>query len=71
MLPATGLLASSVGGWPSVFYVSGLVTLVWVLAWCLMGASSPAKHKTISSAEKEYIHNSLCDTTSKKVLKNL
>jgi MFS family permease len=68
MLPVAGFLASSVGGWPSIFYVGGVIALVWVLAWCLMGANSPAEHHTISEAEKKYIITSLSNTTSKKVI---
>ncbi|XP_025422383.1 putative inorganic phosphate cotransporter isoform X2 [Sipha flava] len=68
MLPVAGFLASSVGGWPSIFYVGGVIALVWVLAWCLMGANSPAEHHTISEAEKKYIITSLSNTTSKKFL---
>lgn len=68
MLPIAGLLASSAGGWPAIYYVSGAVALVWVLVWSLVGANSPAEHLTISQAEKEFIISSLSDTTSKKVI---
>ncbi|CAH1716905.1 putative inorganic phosphate cotransporter [Aphis gossypii] len=68
MLPTAGLLASSSGGWPAIFYVSGALTLVWVLVWSLMGANSPSEHQTISEAEKKFIINSLSNTTSKKPL---
>lgn len=68
MLPTAGFLASSAGGWPSIFYVGGVTALVWVLAWSLMGANSPAEHNTISEAEKKYIISSLSNTTSKKVI---
>lgn len=71
MLPTAGVLASSIGGWPSIFYVSGALTLLWVLIWCLFGANSPEEHRTISEMEKEFIINSLCDTTAKKVNKKL
>jgi len=67
MLPFAGNLASSAGGWPSVFYASGVVTLIWVVVWCLMGANSPSEHQSITKAEKEYIISSLNNTTSKKV----
>lgn len=67
MLPIAGVLASSSGGWPSIFYVSGALALVWVLVWCIMGANSPEEHNTISEEEKQYIVDSLRNTTSKTV----
>lgn len=67
MLPMAGLLASSAGGWPAIFYVGGVVALVWVLIWSLYGANSPAEHQSISVAEKQYIISSLSSTTSKEV----
>lgn len=67
MLPTAGLLASSSGGWPAIFYVGGAFTLLWVLVWSLMGANSPSEHQTISEAEKKFIINSLSNTTSNKV----
>lgn len=67
MLPTSGLLASSAGGWPSIFYVNGFVTFTWVFAWCVLGANSPEEDRFISREEKEYIVNSLRETTSKKV----
>lgn len=67
MLPTAGLLASSAGGWPAIFYVGGVVALIWVLIWSLKGANSPTEHPTISHDEKQFIVNSLNDTTSKKV----
>jgi len=66
-LPSAGHLANSAGGWPSIFYSSGVVTIIWVIVWCLMGANSPEEHQSITDAEKEYIVSSLNNTTSKKV----
>lgn len=40
---------------------------MWMLVWSLLGANSPTEHRSMSTAEKEYIVGSLCDTTSKKV----
>jgi len=42
------------GGWPSVFYVFGMVGCVWSAAWCLLCYDSPAVHPRISSTEREY-----------------
>lgn len=67
MLPVAGLLASSAGGWPSIFYVSGVIALVWVIFWSIMGVNSPTEHQTMNEAEKEFIMSSLSSTTSEKV----
>jgi len=59
-----GMLASGVlcdygfaGGWPSVFYVFGMVGCVWSAAWFLLCYDSPATHPRISTTEREYWEN--------------
>jgi len=42
------------GGWPSVFYVFGMVGCVWSAAWFLLCYNSPATHPLISTTEREY-----------------
>ena len=42
------------GGWPSVFYVFGMVGCVWSAAWFLLCYDSPAIHPRISTAERQY-----------------
>ncbi|XP_050534001.1 putative inorganic phosphate cotransporter isoform X2 [Daktulosphaira vitifoliae] len=68
ILPVAGILAETTAGWPSIFYVTGALSIVWVLIWCLFGANSPSEHKTISEEEKQYIINSLSSTTSAQKL---
>ena len=41
-------------GWPSVFYVFGMVGCVWSAAWFFLCYDSPAVHPRISSTEREY-----------------
>jgi len=55
------------GGWPSVFYVFGTMGCVWSFAWFLLCYSSPSVHPRISTAEREYIEQSLehCPTSAK------
>lgn len=67
MLPIAGILAGSSGGWPVIFYVGGVVALIWVLLWILLGSNSPAEHQSMSETEKEFIISSLSLTTSKTV----
>jgi len=42
------------GGWPSVFYVYGMIGCVWFVCWCLLCYNSPSTHPLISTAELEY-----------------
>jgi len=42
------------GGWPSSFYVCGVVGCVWSAAWFLLCYSSPYTHPLISTTELKY-----------------
>ena len=59
-----GLLCGSPLGWPSGFYVPGVLALVWGVFWMRMSADSPAKCKRISAEERDYIIASLGDSSS-------
>ncbi|KAL8592937.1 hypothetical protein ACOMHN_050764 [Nucella lapillus] len=58
-LPASGALAMSSSGWPSIFYVFGFVAVLWFVLWCIFVTESPAAHPGISNAELEYIQQSI------------
>uniref|UniRef100_A0A1B6F2P7 Putative inorganic phosphate cotransporter n=1 Tax=Cuerna arida TaxID=1464854 RepID=A0A1B6F2P7_9HEMI len=62
VLSFSGLLASSPWGWPSIFYFSGGLGLLWVVLWMLLGANSPEAHPFISAAERQFIQRSLPST---------
>ena len=62
-LPISGFLCEAFG-WPSVFYVFGLLGLVWWVGWCYLVYDSPRAHPRISSAERRYILNSLASSKS-------
>ncbi|XP_071509215.1 sialin-like [Diadema antillarum] len=47
------------GGWPFTFYIYGSCGVVWVIAWCFLGYSSPAEHPWISVEEKKYLEEGL------------
>ena len=59
MLATSGVMASSSMGWPSIFYISGGVGLVWSIVFLIWGASSPSEYKNISAEEKKLIETSL------------
>lgn len=47
------------GGWPSVFYVFGLLCIVWFVFWAWLSSSGPETHRFISRGEQTYIVKSL------------
>ena len=53
-----GYLAAEFG-WESVFYVFGVLGLLWFIAWSLVVTDSPDTHTTISWQEREYINKSI------------
>lgn len=44
------------GGWPSVFYSSGIVSLLALFAWLPYVQSDPKHHPDVSKEELKYIH---------------
>ncbi|KAK3882103.1 hypothetical protein Pcinc_013509 [Petrolisthes cinctipes] len=63
-MPVCGFLIAWVG-WPSVFYFSGGVSLLWVLMWGLLMHDTPLQHPRISPQERDYIIEAL-NAESKK-----
>uniref|UniRef100_A0ABK8FQZ9 Major facilitator superfamily (MFS) profile domain-containing protein n=1 Tax=Anopheles gambiae TaxID=7165 RepID=A0ABK8FQZ9_ANOGA len=58
MLAVSGVLASSSMGWPSIFYISGAVGMLWSVAWFFYGSNSPADYRGIAPEEREFIESS-------------
>jgi ACS family sodium-dependent inorganic phosphate cotransporter len=54
--PVWGYLMASLG-WPSVFYISGSIMLLWTIAWFYFVYNSPEQHRRISREEKEQLIN--------------
>merc|ERR1719342_541924 len=46
-------------GWDAVFYVTGSLSLLWVIIWFLLVADTPAEHPRISQDERHYIETSI------------
>lgn len=67
VMPISALLCKYgfAGGWPSIYYVLGLVGLLWCALWFFAVADSPQKSKRISDRERSYITESLHETTGK------
>ena len=66
-LPLGGYLCENGfdGGWPSIFYVIGIVGLVWCFLWFVLVSDSPTTHKFISIDERVYVSNATSKAVSK------
>ncbi|CAH0398486.1 unnamed protein product [Chilo suppressalis] len=60
-MPLSGLLSEYgfSGGWPSIFYVFGLIGTVWCLAFLFLVHEDPEHCPRITETEKKYILSSL------------
>ncbi|KAG7299633.1 hypothetical protein JYU34_016620 [Plutella xylostella] len=56
-MPVCSLLAHYTG-WPGIFYVFGLLGLIWTTVWWLVVKESPEKDPHITPAELKYIQES-------------
>ena len=45
-------------GWESVFYLGGVLSLLWVVVWMWCISDTPEHHPTISQEEKTFILDS-------------
>ncbi|XP_042909066.1 sialin-like isoform X2 [Parasteatoda tepidariorum] len=63
----SGLLCDSefLEGWPSAFYVSGILGCVWFLLWSLFVTDSPHTHPFITKTELQFI------TSDQKIKSNV
>lgn len=57
-LPLSGIICYYMN-WTYVFYLFGIVGIVWFILWMWIVSDTPETHKTISHYEKEYIVSSL------------
>lgn len=71
-MPLSGLLAEYGfdGGWPSIFYIFGLVGVIWSVAFLYYIHEDPTVHPTIEEKEKKYIMSSLWGTANMTVSVN-
>ncbi|XP_005654460.1 sialin isoform X2 [Sus scrofa] len=57
-LPLSGIICFYLN-WTYVFYLFGLVGIIWFILWTWLVSDTPDTHRTISPYEKEYILSSL------------
>ncbi|XP_013116292.1 putative inorganic phosphate cotransporter isoform X2 [Stomoxys calcitrans] len=55
LLAVSGSMFDSSMGWPSIFYITGSVGILWSAAFLIFGADTPRDTKFISEAEQKYI----------------
>lgn len=47
------------GGWPSIFYILGILGIIWCVMWLLLVSDTPAQHPRITAYERKYIETSI------------
>ncbi|GFX74618.1 hypothetical protein TNCV_1158351 [Trichonephila clavipes] len=67
-MPTSGFLIqyNVGGGWPSVFYLFGIIGCLWFLFWVALVYNTPAEHPRISKAELVYIQQHLPQTSAER-----
>ncbi|XP_072390780.1 putative inorganic phosphate cotransporter isoform X2 [Diabrotica undecimpunctata] len=58
-MPIVAYISASWYGWPWSFYFFGILGLLWMVHYCIWGASSPGSHSTISEREKMFIESNI------------
>lgn len=57
------------GGWPSVFYVSGTVGVIWGIMWFMLVPQQPQDHPVLQERELKHVNtkqNSKKENTVKR-----
>ncbi|XP_073080118.1 sialin isoform X5 [Manis javanica] len=57
-LPLSGVICFYMN-WTYIFYLFGIIGIIWFILWIWLVSDTPETHKTISPCEKEYILSSL------------
>ncbi|XP_044751569.1 sialin-like isoform X2 [Coccinella septempunctata] len=65
-MPACALLAKWFG-WPSIFYVFGIVGIFWYSLWVVLISERPSEDPLITDAELRYITESLGENAEKRI----
>ncbi|CAD5125480.1 DgyrCDS13693 [Dimorphilus gyrociliatus] len=59
------------GGWPSIFYITGITSALWLILWIVFVSDSPSNHRFIGKEEQSYIIDSLKGQVSDKSKKSV
>lgn len=68
-MPLAGVLCDGtfLGGWPSIYYILGIVGCIWFILWAIFVFESPDTHPYISSKELIFIRKAQGQEVGKKV----
>ncbi|XP_014665689.1 PREDICTED: uncharacterized transporter slc-17.2-like isoform X2 [Priapulus caudatus] len=71
-MPISGLLCKYGfdNGWGSIFYVFGILGVLWFIGWMLLVYDTPSVHPRISKEELDYIQGSLTGQIRKDIDKH-
>uniref|UniRef100_A0AC34Q9Z9 Major facilitator superfamily (MFS) profile domain-containing protein n=1 Tax=Panagrolaimus sp. JU765 TaxID=591449 RepID=A0AC34Q9Z9_9BILA len=73
ILPTAGYLCTRKdinGGWPTIFFLSGIISGLVVFFWIPMGADKPSKQYCISNRERLFIESKIaCESIGKRTQK--
>lgn len=61
-MPVCGFLIDKLG-WESVFYTTGVIGLLWSIAWFFLIFDSPADHPRITAEERIYLESKIAEST--------
>ena len=64
--PISGLILDRWHSWPIVFYVFGILGVVWFLAFVVLCYNNPREHPFISEREAKYLHDKMSAHTHEK-----
>ena len=66
-LPLSGVLAEHMG-WETIFYVFGVVGVIWCVAWAWVVKDSPEEDRQITDSELEYLRTAIGVTNEESVM---
>ncbi len=64
-MAVTGIILKQLN-WRWVFYIYGVIGLLWYAIWLMFVSDTPAEHKFISEKEKKYLMETVTDVTDSR-----
>ena len=68
LVPLVGVAIMTAWGWRAVFYVFGVVGIVWAIAWYLLHRDLPEDHQSVNAAELAHIEDRAAGETKRQAL---